>query len=347
MGSAEHGESQPKPTSLRSDNPDDGSYLIQVARSAMATQFQIYLNAGQHTQGAERALEALDLVDLLEEELSVYRETSVISRLNREAHEAPQAVEPELFGLLEHSVQLSRLSDGAFDITSAPLSELWGFHRREGRLPSQSQIAETLEHVGYRHLELDARQQTVKYGTDRLQVNLGSIGKGYSLDRCERQLSEQGLSDFLMHGGHSSVLARGNRDAPGIQDRGWKIEVRHPRQPDRVLGQLWLRDQALGTSGAANQYFHHQGKRYGHILDPRTGQPADGVLSATVLAPSAAEADALATACVVLGVESAVELIQSRPPCGLLLVAPAPKGQVELIQVGLEQGQWQSHGGGD
>ncbi len=146
---------------------------------------------------------------------------------------------------------------------------------------------------------------------------------------------------MLLHGGNSSVLARGACIAPDGPD-GWTIGLRDPYRPERRIGQIQLQDQALATSGSGTQFFLHEGRRYGHIIDPRSGWPADGVLSATVLAPSAAEADALSTALYVLGPERAEAFCAANPPIGcILLCAGTRHGALEIHAFGLAEGQFE------
>jgi thiamine biosynthesis lipoprotein len=338
---------------LRADSPAEsasrktGAYLIEVSREAMACKFAVYLNAGQHSHAAEAAVESLDRVALLEDQLTVYREHSEVSRLNRTAAAGPVAVEAGLFSLLRRAVEIHRQTAGAFDITAGPLSKVWGFHRRAGSVPDDAELAEALSRVGSQWLEFDERQGTLRFARPGVELNLGGIGKGYALDVCARQLEQAGVGDFLFHGGHSSVLARGARigplspTGPGSEDGGWTVGVVHPLRPERRLAEVVLRNRALGTSGSAMQSFYHQGKRYGHILDPRSGRPADALLSATVIAPSAADADALATACYVLGVEAALAHCARHPELSALLVAEGSRrGAIELHSANLAERDW-------
>jgi thiamine biosynthesis lipoprotein len=176
-----------------------------------------------------------------------------------------------------------------------------------------------------------------------MEINLGGIGKGYALDRCAEQLTESRVHNFLLHGGQSSILARGNRTGIDKQGRaGWKIGLRHPIWHEKYLADIFLHNRALGTSGTGRQGFFHQGKRYGHIIDPRTGFPAEGVLSSTVLAPTAAEADALATAFYVLGPESSLQICQQRTDIAAIIVVPGEKqGTIELHTANLDDSEWQ------
>jgi thiamine biosynthesis lipoprotein len=170
-----------------------------------------------------------------------------------------------------------------------------------------------------------------------MELNLGSVGKGYALDRCAEILEAAGVVDFLIHGGQSSILARGGRHASG-DPREWCIALRHPLRADRRLAELKMRHCGLGTSGSGQQFFYHRGRRYGHVLDPRSGVPAEGVLSATVLAPDAAEADALATAFFVLGVDATQAYCETRPELAVVFVlAGTREGTVALETIGIDE----------
>lgn len=315
------------------------SYLVHVGRRAMACEFEIYLNAGQYAHGTEAALDALDLVDRLEDQLSVYRATSELSNVNRTAADGPVEVDPELFRLLDHALRISDETGGAYDITASPLSRVWGFFRREGKMPTNQELDDAMSRVGSRHVLLDPQRQAVEFLRDGVELSLNSIGKGYTLDRCAELLARNEVHDFLFHGGQSSVLARGSHgNAP--RD-GWTVGLRHPLRPEKRLAEFFLRDRALGTSGSATQFFYHQGRRFGHVLDPRTGQPAEGVYSATVLAPTAAEADALSTAFYVLGPEGSLDYCRRRSDLAMVMVCPGPRsGTIQLHTSAVEEDDW-------
>ena len=327
------------------DSPNAGSqsYLLRVGRRAMACEFEILLGAGPDSDGTELAVAALDLVNRLESQLTVYRTTSEVSRLNQTAFEREVEVEPRLFALLQLAAEIHRRTGGGYDITSGPLSKAWGFSRRSGRVPDESELTEALGRVGSERLLLDAERRTIRFNVPGMELNLGSIGKGYALDRCRELLEAGGMTDFLLHGGQSSLLARGSRNSGG--DEGWWIGVRDPLRPGGRLGLLRLHDRALGTSGTGTQFFYHAGRRYGHILDPRTGLPAEGVLSSTVLARTAAESDALSTAFYVLGPTAALEYCrrygEMHGGLSALLVVPGPRtGGAEIVTYGLDEGDW-------
>ncbi len=309
--------------------------LIRAQRRAMATLFEIALPIGT-PDALFHAESALDEIDRVEDKLTAYRETSETSRLNRKAFHDPVVVDDELFRLLALCQRLNEETGGAFDITSGPLIKAWGFFRRRHRLPGASELAEALSRVGMRHVELNAKNQSVRYSRPCVEINFGSIGKGHALDRVADLLMGKGIDAALVHGGYSSVFALGSTAGTA---RGWPITVRHPWAPERHLAVLHLRDRGLATSAATYQHFDFQGRRFGHIIDPRTGYPAATMLSATVVAPTAAEADALATAFFINGIEWARRYCDSHPEIGAVML-PAD-GEIPVtvnLPISLRQG---------
>jgi len=319
-----------------SSHPDEQTYLLDISRRAMACQFQILLNADEQHSAAETAVQALDLVDELEEQLSIFRSESEISRVNRLAAEKPQAVSANVFQLLTLAKQIWQETNGAFDITSTPLSKVWGFHTRQSTLPLPDDITSAKQTLGCQFLQL--KNNTVSFDHSQLEINLGGIGKGYALDRCREHFASHQIENYLLHAGHSSILAHGNRKNSTTKNRGWQIALRHPLIPQRHLANIWLQDHAIGTSGDANQFFYHQGKRYGHVIDPRSGWPVQHTLSATVISHSAAAADALATAFFVIGPDHATQYCQQHPGTSFIIATPGDRNRViELHIFGVEK----------
>ncbi len=284
----------------------------------MGSTFEVRL--GVTTPGAlPLAEQALDLIDELEQQLTVYRGDSEISRLNALAADAPVEVEPGLFDLLTRAVALSERTQGAYDVTSGALSEAWGFVRGPKRVPEPAVLADARERTGWRHLTLDPERRTIAFDRPGVVLNLGSIGKGYAIDRAVDLIRAHWWpTSALVHGGWSSLYALGS--PPGCFGGRWEIALRNPFDATRPLGRLRLRNRGLGTSGAAFQRFEANGRTYGHILDPRTGAPADGPASVTVLAPTAAEADALSTAFYLLEPEAVAAYLSDRPDVGAVFV---------------------------
>jgi thiamine biosynthesis lipoprotein len=296
--------------------------LVRVHRPAMGSAFEVRLPAG--TPGAvDLACRALDLIEALETQLTVYRDDSEVSRLNATAHLGPIAVEAGLFGLLQDAVTLSRETGGAYDVTSGALSAAWGFVKGPRRVPDPATLAAARARTGWQHLRLDPERRTVAFDREGIQINLGSIGKGYAIDRAVEVLRGHWWpTSGLVHGGRSSLYAIGS--PPGQFGGRWEVTLRHPFQPEAPLGTFRLRNRALGTSGTAFQQFVVDGRTYGHILDPRTGEPALGPASVTVLAPSAAAADALSTAFYLLGPDAAAGYVAAHPEIGAVFVEDSP-----------------------
>ncbi|MEC9096469.1 MAG: FAD:protein FMN transferase [Planctomycetota bacterium] len=322
----------------QANSADSTSYLLHITRKAMACDFQVFLNAGEHQHATEASVEALDLIEEIEDILSIYRQHTSASQLNQLGGTQAVRVHPILLELLKQATELWQRTDGAFDITSTALSKLWGFHQKEPRVPSQNEIQQTLRQVSSEHLIIH-EDGSVQFGCPELQINLGSIGKGYALDRCHQHFVSQNLTNYLLHGGLSSVFAHGQRFNHSSQGLGWQIGLRHPLVPDQYLAHLWLDNVAAGTSGDANQFFYHQGQRYGHILDPRTGYPVQNILSATAFCPTAAEADALATAFYVMGPEQTAKYCQQHNTGFLLVEQGKLNRSTRLHAKGLSESQ--------
>jgi len=301
--------------------------IICLSREAMACLFEI-----QFAEGAldrKTAIRAFDWIDSIERQLTIYRDDSKISRLNREGFEKPIPMEERLFALLEDCHRLWAETGGAFDITAGPLIRVWGFKRREGRVPSEAELSESMKNVGMQHLRLERTQRTAELRQPNMEINFGGIGKGYALDRVSEWLIEQGANDFLLGAGQSSVWAHGSR--PG--ERGWPIDIQHPVDSARMLAKVHLKDQGLSTSATTEQYFEEEGRRFGHILDPRSGWPVEGMIQVVVVSSTAARAEALSTAFFVLGVDWATDYCRRNPEAGAILVTMPPDGDSVDVHV--------------
>ncbi len=292
--------------------------LLRVSRRAMATTFEIAIPYG--TPNALQAAEAaLDLIDQLEEQMTVYRDTSEISRLN--ATWRADGLEPQLFALLQRCATLTRDTEGAFDVACGALVKCWGFYKREGRIPTGTELNTAMARTGFRHVILNAETRQVRFARPGVELNLGAVGKGYALDHAAELLrTEFGIRSALLHAGGSSVRAVG---CPPTDFRGWRVSIRHPHDDRRTLGSVYLDDEALGTSADTYQHFEYNGRRYGHVLDPRTGRPVLGTRSASCIAPTAADADAISTAFFVAGPTWTAEYCRTRDHLRAVLLADA------------------------
>lgn len=322
-------------------NESDFGPLTLYRRRAMATDFEISVNdlrdesPPQETMREDLPFDALDLIDQTEEILSVFRPTSLASRINALAAEMDVTVPRSVFDRLVLCRRLWKETDGAFDITSSILWKVWGFARRAGSVPPDDEIRLALDKVGMERIRLDEDRLAVAFETPGTEINFGAIGKGIALDEAASLFASNRFGDYLIQGGMSSALARGGRsgdvldlpDKKGPASRGcWTVGVVHPLKPEHRLAKLRLVDSALGTSGSGRQFFFHKGKRLSHIIDPKTGYPATGVLSATVLAPTAAEADALSTAFFVMGADRTEQFCRNHPDNRALLILDRKKG---------------------
>ena len=310
-------------------SPESGECLfLTISRRAMATNFELLLHRDLDSKKIDAAVRAVDTVEAIEADLTVYQSTSAIARVNANAGQKATRVSALVFDVLAKSLAVSDRLAGAFDITSGPLIEAWGFTQRSGRRPTDPQIHAALQFVGWQRLRLDPEAREV-YLPEGMSINLGAIGKGYALDRIAAQLRTAGIDDFLLHGGNSSLLAHGHADR-NVR-AGWLVGLSHPTRSNVRLGGIRLRDQALATSGSGKQFFHYQGQRYGHVIDPRTGWPAGDCHSLTVLANEAALADAMATGLFVLGSVAASEFVNQTKDMQVLMVLPAARqGEIEI-----------------
>lgn len=292
-------------------------FWLHLGRPAMACRFEVTLPSElDHHLDAAHA--ALDGVDRLEDQLTIFREDSELARINRDAAAGPVPVEARLLELLRLCHTLYVTTEGAFDVTSTPLSRVWGFLRRQGRVPTDEELLEARALVGMDkvHFEGDA----VRFDRPGMAFNLGSIGKGYALDRVAEEMARTGVPTALLTAGSSSVLALG----AGPDGHGYTVGLRDPGNHERRLGTVRLLDQALGVSGIGEQSFTSDGRRLGHIIDPRTGHPVEGMAYVGVVAPTAALADALATAVFVGGRPVAERYVKDHPEVSVLLIEFAP-----------------------
>ncbi len=302
----------------------------------MGSFFEVRLPAAM-SNAVGLACRALDLIEELELQMTVYRDDSEVSELNRTAYLGPVRVERRLFGLLESAVAISRATGGAYDVTSGALSEAWGFVKGPKRVPDARVLEEARARTGWQHLRLDPEAKTVAFDREGVRINLGSIGKGYAIDRAIELIRDHSLIDSaIVHGGQSSLYALGS--PPGQFGGRWEVALRNPFDPLNPLGMLRLRNRGLGTSGSAFQQFVVDGRVFGHIIDPRSGEPAQGPASVTVLAPSAATADALSTAFYMLGAEAARSYAADHPEVGVVLVEnAAPDAFPRICVFGLSE----------
>jgi thiamine biosynthesis lipoprotein len=294
---------------------------LESSRQAMGTAFLVTAYGPDRVKleaGVEAALEEAARLDHL---LSNYKPQSEWSMVNREAAKGPVRVSKELFDLLSACQKYSELSEGTFDITVGPLMRSWGFFKGDGRYPHRSEIRVAMAGVGYRNLILDSNNQTVRFRRADTEIDPGGIGKGYAVDRMAQILREAGIASAFISAGASSLYAIGA--PPGKE--GWHVTIAHPKYKDRNVAELYLRDEAMATSGSAEKHFAVGGEIYSHIMDPRTGYPARGMLSVSLISKSGIDTEAWAKPLYILGRQWAS---QHKPKGMRVLFCPeGPKGQ--------------------
>ncbi len=244
----------------------------------------------------ESAFEEAVRLDLM---LSNYRPDSEWSRVNRDASKGPVTVSEELFDLIERCLAYSQASGGAFDITVGPLMKIWGFYKQDGRIPHRAEIRQALARIGWRNIQLDRARRTIRF-LKPIEMDPGGIGKGYAVDRMIAILRKQGVDRALVSAGRSSIYGLG---APPSEPRGWRVIIPDPRDQRKTVREVFLRDASMSTSGSTEKFFTAGGKIYSHIMDPRSGYPAEGMLSVSVVAPLTIDSEAWTKPIFVLGRE--------------------------------------------
>ena len=299
-------------------------HWVRVVRRAMACRFEVTL-PGEHAFAIAAARQALAEADRLEDALSIFRAASELSQLNQLGATQSVRLSDELFELLVLCAELSSACEGAFDVTTTPLSACWGFLKRQPAVPNIEALEAARTLVGPERVVLDVPARTAAFDRPGVSVNLGAIGKGYAVQAVATRLWAQGVRNALISAGGSSVVALSDARA------GWRVDVTTTRSTER-LAALRLRNVALGTSGAGEQYVELEGKRYAHVIDPRTGWPCSGIVSASVVTSDAARADSLATAFFVGGLDLARRYCATHPET-LALLTP-DDGRMRTVVVG-------------
>lgn len=244
---------------------------------------------------------AFEVIKDIDSRMGVYNNDSEVSQINRLS---TARVSADTFEVIQKAIDVSRLSNGAFDVTVGPLIDVWGF-RNKNHIPSDVELTNALSLVDYRKIRIDRPHLTVKLASQGMKIDLGAIAVGYAVDKAVNVLKDAGVKNALVDGG-GEIYALGS--PPGKD--AWRIGIQHPRRMNDLLGTIELKDMAISTSGDYENYFEVNGKRYCHIMNPKTGKPVEGVMSVTVVANSTVEADALSTALFIMGAEDGMKLAE-------------------------------------
>ena len=270
---------------------------VEGNADAMGTGFSIVAYGPDRARLQSAVAQGLEEARRLDEMLSNYKPDSEWSRMNHQAADQPVQVSPQLFQLLSACIEYSRESEGTFDISVGPLMKLWGFYKGTGHLPHRAEVRGAAKLVGYRNILLDTPNRRVRFAKRGVELDPGGIGKGYAVDRIAQILKDNGVEHALISGGGSSIYAIGA--PPG--EKGWKVEIKDPKNPSKPVETVFLKDESMSTSGSYEKFFRAEGKLYSHIMDPRTGFPSQGMLSTSVIAPKTIDSEAWAKPYYILG----------------------------------------------
>ncbi len=301
---------------------DSGVHLVM---GTFARVVAITDDVATGNQCVESALDEIHNVDNL---MSDYKEDSEITRINRNAFARPVKVGLATFEVIERSVEFSRLTDGAFDVTVGPFVKLFRTARDTGQAPTPEQIADAKAKVGYEKLVLNDEEKTIRFTVEGMSLDLGGIAKGYAVDKAIEAVQKLGaLGAMVDLGGNVRCFG-----TPPQGKKTWTIGLQDPNTDNAaasgLLLKLHLSHESVATSGDYQQFAIIDGKKQSHIIDRRTGKGAEGLSSVTIIAPNATDADALSTAVSVLGPQKGLELIESMPDTAAILVSPAPEYKI-------------------
>lgn len=281
----------------------------------MGSRFEITVVAEDSITANKHIDTAVAEIVRIEKLISSWDENSQTTKINTNAGIKAVEVDPELFNLIERAVHISKLTDGAFDITYASMDKIWKFDGSMSQIPSEKEIKASVAKVGYENILLDKANSSVFLKLKGMKIGFGAIGKGYAADKTKELLISKGVSAGIIN-------ASGDMNTWGKQANGkeWKVAITNPMNKNKVFALLPISNGAVVTSGNYEKFVDLNGKRYTHIIDPRTGYPSSGIISVTVFATKAELADALATSVFVMGVESGLDRINQLPQIECIII---------------------------
>lgn len=281
----------------------------------MGSRFDITVVAKNSKEGNHFIDLAVEEISRIEKLISSWDPNSQTSLINRNAGIAPVKVDDELFYLIDRAIGISKLTDGAFDVSYASMDKIWKFDGSMKKFPSEDEVTGSIKAVGFEKIILDSEQKTIFLTTKGMKIGFGAIGKGYAADRAKSLLISKGVSAGIIN-------ASGDMNTWGNQANGqpWKVAITNPMDKNKVFALLPISNKAVVTSGNYEKFVMFNNKRYSHIIDPRKGYPASGIISVTVFAPKAELADALATSVFVMGVEIGLDRINQLPNVECIII---------------------------
>ncbi len=281
----------------------------------MGSRFDITVVAKDSVDGNKNISLAVDEISRIENLISSWNPDSETSKINKNAGIQPVSVSPELYQLIERAINLSKLTDGAFDISYASMDNIWVFDGSMTQMPNRSSIASSVAKVGFQNILLNPQDSSVFLKKKDMKIGFGGIGKGYAADMAKKLLIEKRVPAGIIN-------ASGDMNTWGKQPNGepWKVAITNPMNKNKTFALLPIAQGAVVTSGDYEKFVNFKGKRYSHIIDPRTGYPSSGIISVTVFAPKAELADALATSVFVMGKEVGLNRINQMPKIECIII---------------------------
>lgn len=281
----------------------------------MGSRFDITIVANDSVTANGYIDDAVAEIKRIEKLISSWDKDSQTSEINKNAGIKPVKVAPELYALIKRAINISKLTDGAFDISYASMDRIWKFDGSMTVMPSEEEIKSSVAKVGFQNIVLNDEQRSVFLKLPGMKIGFGAIGKGYAADMAKKLLMDKGVVAGIIN-------ASGDMNTWGKQPNGddWKVAITNPLNKNKVFALLPITNGAVVTSGNYEKYVNFNGKRYSHIIDPRSGYPSSGIISVTVFAPKAELADALATSVFVMGKEIGLDRIDQLPKIECIII---------------------------
>lgn len=285
---------------------NSGLKTVQKTEQIMGTEVTITVVAKSRAEGAAAIEQGMAEIRRLDRMMSLYRDDSQVTKVNLAAGSRPVKVSPEMIEVAEAAARISALTEGAFDVTVGPLVVLWQMRLKEGRVPADEEIARVRQRVNYRNIVIDRKEGTLFLRKPNMVMDFGGVAKGYAADRAVDVLRKKGINDAIIAiAGDIRLIGRRADGKP------WRVGVQHPREKGKTLAVLDLTDTYISTSGDYERYTIVQKKRYHHIIDPRTGRPARGMQTVTVVADRGEVGDPLTTALFILGPDHGMQILKA------------------------------------
>ncbi|WP_409994009.1 FAD:protein FMN transferase [Flavobacterium poyangense] len=297
-----------------------GQIMRKRTTLLMGSRFDITIIAEDSLTAETRINETIAEITRIENLISDWKSDSQVSEVNQNAGIRPVKVDREVFDLTRRAIAISKMTNGAFDISFGAMEKVWKFDGSMTEMPTPEQIKKSVEKVGYKNIVLDSIQSTIFLKLPGMKMGFGSIGKGYAADKAREVMEAKGVKAGI-------VNASGDLTTWGIQPNGkeWTIGITNPFDLDKFVKIFSMKREAVTTSGNYEKFIELNGKRYSHIINPVTGYPATGLVSVTVFGPSAEMANGFSTSIIVLGKEAGLQLINQYPEYSCLMITDKGK----------------------